>query len=342
MDRREFLRWTALMALCGTTRQVCYGNGSRLQVMAVNGPLPGDFLGVTLPHEHVMTDFIGADKVTKDRYDPDEVFHAVLPHLRRAKDAGLQTLVECTPAFIGRDPALLARLSSASGLAILTNTGYYGAAGRIFIPAHAYAETVERLSARWIREWREGIEGTGIRPGFIKTGTDAGKLREINRKLIRAAARTHLATGLTIAAHSGDGIAAFEQLKILDEEGVDPSAFIWVHAHLETDTKLHVRAAEAGAWLEFDGLTDDPNSIRRHLNLVRSMRERGLLERVLLSHDAGWYHVGEPGGGVFRPFDTLFTRFIPALKEAASSDDVRQITVTNPMEAFAIRVRRSG
>jgi phosphotriesterase-related protein len=60
----------------------------------------------------------------------------------------------------------------------------------------------------------------------------------------------------------------------------------------------------------------------------------------MISHDAGWYHVGEPGGGDFRPFDLLFTKFIPALKKAGFADaEIRRLTVDNPCEAFAIRVR---
>lgn len=340
MDRREFLKFMAFAALSGATGRLSHANAETLHIMAVDGPHPADSIGLTLPHEHVLVDFIGADKTSRDRYDPDRVFNAVLPHLQQAKTAGVRTLVECTPAYIGRDPALLKRLSSASGLTILTNTGYYGAAGGKFIPAHAFDETADDLSARWTREWNEGIEATGVRPGFIKTGADAGPLKEINRKLITAAARTHLATGFTIASHTGDGVAAFEQLEILDHEGVDPSAFIWVHAHSESDSALHVRAAELGAWVEFDGLTDDPAVIRRHVEMVVAMRDRGALNHVLVSHDAGWYHVGEPDGGAFRPFNALFSAFIPALKDAGFTDaDLRQLTTANPQKAFALRVR---
>jgi predicted metal-dependent phosphotriesterase family hydrolase len=65
--------------------------------------------------------------VSKDRYQADEAFRVALPHLRRIKELGCRSLVECTPAFLGRDPALLRRLSEASGLQIITNTGYYSA-----------------------------------------------------------------------------------------------------------------------------------------------------------------------------------------------------------------------
>ena len=66
------------------------------------------------------------------------------------------------------------------------------------------------------------------------------------------------------------------------------------------------------------------------------MNEQGLLGRVLLSHDAGWYRVGEPRGGQFRPYDTLFTTFIPAVKAAGFTDaQVRQLIVTHPRQALA-------
>jgi phosphotriesterase-related protein len=61
---------------------------------------------------------------------------------------------------------------------------------------------------------------------------------------------------------------------------------------------------------------------------------------VLVSHDAGWYRVGEPGGGQFRPYDTLFTAFIPALKASGFGDaEVRQLLVDNPRRALSGQVR---
>src|SRR5678815_4745101 len=97
----------------------------------------------------------------------------------------------CTPNYIGRDVRLLKRLAGATGLNILTNTGYYGAAGNKFLPRHAYTESAEQLSERWVSEWREGIDGSGVRPGFIKLGVGSGKLPELHARLLRAAARVH-------------------------------------------------------------------------------------------------------------------------------------------------------
>ena len=308
------------------------------RIVAVSGEVPPENLGVVLVHEHILVDFVGADKVNRDRYDRGDVFTVALPHLERLKGLGCQTLVECTPAYIGRDPVLLMQLAKASGLNILTNTGYYGAANDKFVPNHAFIETDTQLAARWVDEANRGIENTDITPGFIKIGVDAGNLSDIDAKLVRAAALTHKETGLTIAAHTGNGIAAMQELDILDRLGVESEAFIWVHAQNEPDTSFHLRAAERGAWVEFDGIKEQ--SLETHVDLVMKMIRHGELKRTLISQDAGWYHVGEPDGGNYRGYDFLFTRFVPALKEAGATEaDIRTLLIDNPREALLPRVR---
>jgi predicted metal-dependent phosphotriesterase family hydrolase len=302
-------------------------------IQTAHGPVSADALGLTLIHEHVMVDFIGAEHVSAERYDADEVSRVALPYLQQLWELGGRTLVECTPPYIGRDPALLRRLAEASGVHLITNTGYYGAANDKYLPPHAFTETAEQLADRWLRECESGLDGTGILPGFIKIGVDTGPLSEVDAKLVRAAARVHQRTGLTIASHTGPGIPALAQLDLLEEVGVSPRAWIWVHAQAEPDSAIHLQAARRGAWVEFDGIA--PNTVERHVALVTAMKGAGLLDRVLISHDAGWYNVGEPNGGTFRAYDMLFTHFLPALREAGFSEaEVRQLTVENPLRVL--------
>ena len=342
LSRREWLAgsFAWLAAGCAPRRtpdRTSQGLARAGWIETVRGPVAADRLGVTLMHEHVLVDFIGAAQVSPSRYDANAAFHAVLPHLHHVKRLGCSTLVECTPACLGRDPRLLRRLSEASELHILSNTGYYGAANDKHLPAHAFDETAEQLAARWIRESERGIDDTGIKPAFMKIGVDQSPLSAVDAKLVRAAALTHRETGLVIASHTGSGAAALEELDLIEGAGVPASAFIWVHAQSERDTSFHARAARRGAWVEFDGLSQA--SVTHHVELVRFMKEQGLLGHVLLSHDAGWYRVGEPGGGQFRSYDTLFTTFIPALKAAGFADaELRQLLVAQPRQALA----RSG
>lgn len=339
MDRRSFIQNSIMLA--GSLVLTRASAQSHNTIPGVLGPVSLSSLGVTLIHEHAMVDFIGAAETGVHRYKADAVVETVLPYLIALKKTGCATFVDCTPAYIGRDVTILKRLAQASGLNIITNTGYYGAAKEKYLPAHAYTETAEQLAARWVSEFRKGIDGTGIYPGFIKTGVDAGPLSPVCEKLLNAAALAHLQTGLTISAHTGNGEAALQELTILQKAGVSPDAFRWVHAQNEKDKQLHLQAARIGAWIEFDGINgSDPTGIQ-HVDFVVSMKEHNLLNKVLISHDAGWYHVGEPDGGTFRGYTALFETYIPALKKEGFTDrDIRQLLVDNSRESLTIRVRK--
>jgi predicted metal-dependent phosphotriesterase family hydrolase len=340
INRRNFLQKSAFATAGILFLPKLSASKDKKVVMTVLGPIDANAMGFTLTHEHVLVDFIGAGKISKSRYDPEEVFHIALPFLKEIKAQGCDTLIECTPAYLGRDPELLKRLSVASGLNMVSNTGYYGAVNEKYLPAHAHTESAEQLSARWINEWKKGIEGKGIKPGFIKTSVDKTPLTPVQQKIISAAALTHLATGLVIAIHTGNGEAAKEQLAILKSHGVRPDARIWVHAQNEQDIGYHIEAAKLDSWVSFDGV--NPESIRAYVNFLQAMKKENLLHRVLVSQDSGWYHVGEPKGGTFNSFTCIFTEFIPALqKEGFIQDDIDLIFKKNPAAAFVVDVRKN-
>ena len=305
----------------------------------MRGPIDASSLGTTLVHEHVLVDFGGAATASRSRYDADAVVRTALPHLdggRRSAAAARSS--SARPRTSAATRSCSRRLSEASGLQIVTNTGYYGAANDVAIPKHAYDETPSQLAARWTAEFEEGIEGTRIRPGFVKIGVDAGPLSAIDRKLVEAGALTHLATGLTLAIHTGNGVAAHEILGVLGTNGVSPEAYVWVHAQNEADPASRGRAADEGAWVELDGVS--PKSLDAHVAAVVDLRARKRLDRVLVSQDAGWYHVGEPDGGNYRSYAFLFDSFVPALRTAGLAEgEIRTLLVENPARAFAVKRR---
>ncbi|HRP54621.1 hypothetical protein [Agriterribacter sp.] len=343
MHRKDFIRSGFLLCtpyvlpLRGIMRTSA---GDEDYIMTVNGHIPAARAGFTLTHEHILVDFIGADKITTSRYNADEVYNKALPVLQEAVENGCKTLVECTPNYLGRNTALLQRLSKASGLHIISNTGYYGAAKEKFLPKHAYTDSAKQLAARWINEWETGIEGTGIKPGFIKTGVDAFPLSPVQQKLIEAAALTHLSTGLTFGVHTGNGEAALEELKIIKAMRVRPEAWVWIHAQSERNRQVHVQVAKEGGWVSFDGLND--GSVQQYIQFLKDMKAEKLLHRTLISHDAGWYHVGEPGGGRFRSFNTVFKLMLPLLrKEGFNEGEIQQVFIVNPAKALTVKVRRA-
>ncbi len=307
-------------------------------VITATGPIPADSMGVTLIHEHILVDFIGADKTGYHRWNRDEVIEKVLPYLIEAKAYGVKTIVECTPAYLGRDPQLMHQLSVKSGLNILTNTGYYGAIHDKYIPKLAFILDIKSIADIWIQESVKGIDLTDVHPGFIKISVDdTSTLSEIDEKIVRAAIETHHQTGLTIVSHSGPDGPAFAQLKILEEENIAPSAFVWTHAQ-EGSPEGHIAAAKRGAWISLDDVNADETD--KNVKMISHLKNSGYLNRVLISHDAGWYDPDTPGGGDFREYTDIFTHLVPALKRAGfTQQEIDQLLIKNPKNAFTIRVR---
>ncbi|MHC4121112.1 MAG: phosphotriesterase family protein, partial [Planctomycetota bacterium] len=64
----------------------------------------------------------------------------------------------------------------------------------------------------------------------------------------------------------------------------------------------------------------------------------GCADKILLSHDAGWYRPGEPSGGSQKPYTYLTDTFVPKVKNAGLDDaTIRMITETNPIRAFGFK-----
>lgn len=345
-DTIKIILWLILFLCFGIVIITCKP-AERNYIMTVNGPVDQSRTGIFLEHEHVLVDFIGADSTGYHRWDRSEVIEKLTPLIIEAGKKGVTTIVECTPAYLGRDPLLLKELSTRTGMHLVTNTGYYGVRNNLYLPESFYSLDAKGLAALWTGEFADGIEDTDIRPGFIKISVDPSEpLSADHRKLVTAAALTHLETGLTVASHTGPDGPALEQLSILTENGVHPSAFIWVHAQGGT-VEGNIEAAKAGAWISLDNIhspagPDDTGqgSPEWYAGRIDELRRNGFLDQVLISHDSGWYDPAKPEGGEINGFTDIFNYLVPALKARDFSDkEIEQILVTNPVNALKIRVR---
>jgi len=272
------------------------------------------------------------------------VIERALPILLEAKQKGVKTFFECTPAFLGRDPSLLKELSEKTGINIVTNTGYYGAREDKFIPKHAFDDSAEAIAKVWIGEFNNGIEGTGVFPGFIKIGVERkDTLSTMHDKIVKAAAIAHKATGLTIVSHTGTDGPAFAQLELLKNEGVSPEAFVWTHAQDGT-FEGYLKAAKLGAWISLDNVNkanrDKPGGIEWFVTMLIQLKKENLLHKVLISHDAGWYNPGQENGGNYRSHTDIFETLIPALKDNGfSQEDIDILLIKNPQMAYGVKIR---
>ena len=329
---RYFLFFFVIIGFASCKKQ----EDKSLFIHSVTDSIDVESIGLTLVHEHMLVDFIGADSVSPDRYNKDEVIAKVLPYLMEVKKYGVKTIFDCTPSYLAKDPLLLRELSEKSGITLITNTGFYGAVGGKYLPDFVFEENAAQLADRWISEYQNGIDQTGIKPGFIKISVnEEDPLLEVDAKLVRAAGITHENTGLLIYSHTGTWNTAKQEVEILQKMGVDPSAFVWVHAQAEQDFQNYLTAAQLGVWISLDGIGW---GLEEYIDRLVFAKENGILEHVLISHDAGWFDPSKPDGGDFVPFTNIFEKLMPALNAKGFDEaDWKLLLEENPKRAFGTK-----
>ena len=304
----------------------------------VLGDVALDKFGLILPHEHLFTDLRGPQAQDYAQADPKIVQSVMGPYLQEAYQAGATALVECSTIGVGRNVEMLRMLAKTTRMHILAPTGLYREA---YIPAAYKDLSIEELAAFFLSEITQGIDQSRSKAGFIKIAVSDDGPRPVEARNIRAAARASQVTGAAIASHTIGGRAAMEELDILKDEGFNLDKFIWVHAGSEPDQSFHIQAASQGAYVEFDsigGSGEDGETIKAVITLL----DQGYGSRVLLSHDAGWFQPGLPGGEPehgMRGFTALIKDFIPRLKsEGIAGPAIDQMTKDNPLRALSIPV----
>ncbi|HEX2142860.1 MAG TPA: hypothetical protein VHK28_11415, partial [Candidatus Limnocylindria bacterium] len=258
------------------------------RVMTVGGPIPPERIGFTLIHEHTSSSpEVARTRVELLDYDTD--FELMVSELRDFRRRGGSCLVDATTVGIGRDPARLRSLSTSSNLYLVMGAGWYRES---MYPASADIDgrTADDLAAEIEAEFREGVAGTGVRPGIIgEIGTDRARVSAREERVHRAVARAARLTGLAILTHSLHSRVGLEQLRIFEEEGADPSRVVIGHADSLPDLDYHLAILERGASLGFDllGRSGDYAAARETqlVQIILELLERGFADRILLSHD---------------------------------------------------------
>ncbi|MCJ7691160.1 MAG: hypothetical protein MUO60_17855 [Clostridiaceae bacterium] len=315
----------------------CASSEKQLLIQDLNGIHKLASNQIWLSHEHILVDFIGVDSIQPNTWNHDSIIKEVIPYLDELKEFNVNYFVDATPNYLGRDVLLLEKIANKTGIRIITNTGLYGARNNKYIPHYAQVMTAEDLAKMWINEYENGIDETSIRPGFIKIGVDnSDPLHAMHQKLVKAAALTHLKTGLTIASHTGKAMGLWPQLNILKEMGVSPESFIWVHAQAEDNNDCYLKAAEMGCWISLDGLGWE---LEKHVEKILFAKRNGILDRILISHDSGWYDPQKENQTI-KPYTNIFKKLYQELKSQGFTDDEFKLLISvNPSKAFSIEIR---
>jgi phosphotriesterase-related protein len=308
-------------------------------VQTVLGEIDPADLGFTLPHEHTQI----ALWHVRDRWDYWQLTRdqpLILEELAAYRDAGGRSLVDLTVPGVGRDPGWLADLARASGLNVVMGCGWYREA---YYPPELLVDrrSVDDLADELVREASEGVGDTGIRPGIIgEVGTDKPWVSALEERIHRAAARAARRTGLAITTHAVLSAVGRDQLRIFEEEGVDPARVVIGHADSYPHLDHHLAIVDRGASVEFDflGMSFTPVELhgeRRVVELLCELLARGHVERILLSqdvcHDSQLARYGGNG------YTYLAKTFLPRLREAGvSAAEIETMSVANPRRLLTI------
>ncbi len=301
-------------------------------IHTVTGLINPEELGLTLMHEHILWAWV--DEV-REQFTREKVIEMMLPFLLEIKDYGVKTIVEPTTDGAGRDVELLKDISEKSGIQIISNCGVWDGLDyeSMYVPKVLFAMSLDEIAQKWIAEFENGMDGSNIKPGFIKLAYgDHGYLTAFHEKVLHAAIKTSLKTGLTIQAHLCSSASAKKTVQILEEENFPLHKFIWTHADFAFDDKTIFELADKGIWIETDWNIAKPIDYSWHVNLVKAMKETNLLNQLLISQDVGGFH-----GGAIGHYTKLFTDFIPyCTKHGIEKEVFDKLLIENPAKALDV------
>lgn len=298
------------------------------------GPKSSSELGMILPHEHIFVDLRTWDTPGYAQAELQEVIQLMAPEMEKAKKAGVTAIVECSTIGVGRRADIDRAVSEAAGLPLVIPTGVYR---EPWIPDWVHNASEAELTDWMLHELQSQIEASGVQAGWIKLSAGDDGLTACETKILRAAASAARETNAVIGSHTIRGRVVREELDLIEATGYDAGRFIWIHTQAEPDFELHLEMARRGAWLEYDAIGNiDGESDEYYLQHIQRLLDAGLGDKLLLSHDRGWYDPALPGGGIPKPYTYLIDQFLPQLRASGVDEaTIHQLTCTNPIQAFA-------
>lgn len=288
-----------------------------------------DPTGYTWVHEHLHIDLSGFKNNLDCRLDQ---YDLICQEMKDLRALGVSNIIEMTNRYMGRNPQFMLDLMRDTGINVVACTGYYQDA---FFPEHVAARSVEQLAKEMVDEIVIGIDGTELKAGIIaEIGSSEGVITPLEEKVFIAAARAHIETGRPISTHTSFSTMGVEQLVLLQAHGVDLSRVTVGHCDLKDNLDNILRMIDLGAYVQFDTIgKNNYYPDEKRIGMLHELRNRGLLNRVMLSMDiTRRSHLKANGGN---GYDYLLTTFIPQLRQSGFSQaDVDTMLRDNPSQFF--------
>jgi phosphotriesterase-related protein len=320
-------------------------------VETVLGPVDTADLGPTYMHEHVFVLTPDVQQNFPDEWgDEEERVADAVTKLSALAASGVRTIVDPTVIGLGRYIPRIQRVAEqVRDLNIVVATGCYTYQD---VPMFFHYRTPEvrtllgmeepePMVAMFTADITDGIAGTGVRAGMLKCAIDTPGLTPGVERVMRAVAKSHLATGCPITVHTHPGTRqGLDVQRVMAEEGVDPGRVVLAHSGDTTDVDHLSALATAGFWLGMDrfGINVE-TTFEARADTVVELCARGFTDRMVLAHDAACYIDWiEPDALAVLPqwnYLHIQAEVLPYLREkGVTEDQITAMLVDNPRRFF--------
>jgi phosphotriesterase-related protein len=339
----------------------------RGKAQTVLGPVDPAALGHTLMHEHVLCDIRPPGTRNANDLGPEITLENVwqinyghgiaragrkymldlediaVRELDLMKQDGGDTVVELTCGGLSPDPAGLKRISEGTGVHLVMGCGHYV---NDYQDPRNRQRTADDFASEMIDQVQVGAWGTDVRAGMIGEIGCQAPWTDLEKRVMRGAVLAMQETGASLNVHPGRHEDQPQEVAdFIAEEGGATTRVVISHIDRTIfDVERLLRLADTGVTLEFDlfgqesayyGLSDIdmPNDATR-LKLMRTLIDRGHLDRLVISHDICYRTRLSTFGG--HGYGHIFRNVVPMMRRRGySEDEIDAILVRNPRRLLA-------
>ena len=305
-------------------------------IQSATGPIDTADMGFTLMHEHVIVLWPPMYQQYPELFDREAHMANAVARLKKAREAGVTTMVDLTPIDLGRNPAFIAEAARLSGMQIIVATGLY-----YTIPFYFLHRPDQAMVDLFVRDITVGIGETGVRANVIKCATEP-EMHPMNERVLRASAKAHRATGVPICTHTFPANrTGLDQQRVFKEEGVDLGRTVIGHSDDSDDITYLEQIIQNGSYCGMDRIgLQRPRDDAQRADMVAALVAKGYADRITLSHDASCHLDFIPEGLADQAmpqwnFTHIPLHIVPMLRErGVSAANIHQMTVANPRSLF--------
>jgi len=300
-------------------------------IRTVCGDIAPDILGFTHLHEHLFARPLDGEP-DDDLYLPSET-HAI-EEMTAFAGAGGGAVVEMSPGDYGRDLAALQRISQATGVHIISVSGFIKGKSAA---AWMADRTANQMADELIHDIHTGADGTTICTGLLKAGSSKDKITDLEAKGFAAVAIAQHETGACVSTHTEAGTMALEQVALLRSLGVTVERILIGHLDRLMEWEYHLALAHTGVTFGYDQFAKEkyyPDALR--IEFVVRMVNAGFRDQLALSMDIARKSYFSSYGGA-PGFTFMLAQVVPWLRDAGlSDDDLDALFVRTPARLLAM------